>query len=256
LKKAQSVTGPPDQCFAAFLVFLPLCLALPAPFLVLPLIDFAPCLAFLATRMADSCVLGKGPANPGIGGARSRISALNATNGRLPSSTLDAVQTLRILLPRCQSPHWVGRACQTWDAANSGPPGVCPRWSASCRTAPSGRGEPLGEDDRVARHWLGGADVPGDARGQLGQRGRTVKATFQLSLSGGVTRYVWAGGTPGRLGGERGGLPLARTTVRRTCHSAALSPGVSGGCCRAHAEGRNSTLRPTRRILNPAQRTR
>src|ERR1700691_6165031 len=167
-----------------------------------------------------------------------------------------SVQTLRILLPRCQSPHWVGRACQTWDAANSGPPGVCPRWSASCRTAPSGRGEPLGEDDRVARHWLGGADVPGDARGQLGQRGRTVKATFQLSLSGGVTRYVWAGGTPGRLGGERGGLPLARTTVRRTCHSAALSPGVSGGCCRAHAEGRNSTLRPTRRILNPAQRTR
>src|ERR1700728_1228075 len=59
--------------------------------------------------MAYSCVLGKGPANPGIGGARSRTSVLNATNRWLPSSTLDALQTLRILLPRCPSPHrWAG----------------------------------------------------------------------------------------------------------------------------------------------------
>jgi hypothetical protein len=33
---------------------LPLCLTLPVPFLVLPFIDFAPCLAFLATPMTDS----------------------------------------------------------------------------------------------------------------------------------------------------------------------------------------------------------
>src|ERR1700683_4068919 len=49
--------GLPYHCFAALLAFLPLCLALPASFLVLPLIDFAPCLALLATPMADSSVL-------------------------------------------------------------------------------------------------------------------------------------------------------------------------------------------------------
>src|SRR5436190_434253 len=46
--------GSPDQCFAAFLAFLPLCLTLPAPFLALPFTDLAPCLAFLATPMTNS----------------------------------------------------------------------------------------------------------------------------------------------------------------------------------------------------------
>ncbi len=42
------------QCFAAFLTFLPLCLTLPAPFLVLLLVAFASCFAFLATPTTDS----------------------------------------------------------------------------------------------------------------------------------------------------------------------------------------------------------
>src|ERR1700683_1369189 len=54
-----ALAGLPDQCFAAFFAFLPLCLTLPASFLVLPFIDFAPCLAFLATPTADSSVLDK-----------------------------------------------------------------------------------------------------------------------------------------------------------------------------------------------------
>src|ERR1035438_2322981 len=42
------------QCFAAFLTFLPLCLTLPASFLVFLLAAFASCFAFLATPMTDS----------------------------------------------------------------------------------------------------------------------------------------------------------------------------------------------------------
>src|ERR1700750_714445 len=42
------------QCFAAFLTFLPLCLTLPASFLVLPLAAFASRFAFLATPMTGS----------------------------------------------------------------------------------------------------------------------------------------------------------------------------------------------------------
>jgi len=133
----------------------------------------------------------------------------------------------------------------------------CPVSTGKCVVSPRGRNREAGEGSRVC---AGGASC---AREACADRARRVNSDIgelgvptPISLSGGVTRYVWAGGTPDRLGGERGGLPLARTAMRRTCHSAALCPGVSGGCCRAHAEGRNYTLRPTRRILNPAQRTR
>ena len=137
------MTGPPDQCFAAFLAFLPLCLALPAPFLVLPLIDFAPCLAFLATPMADSCVLGKGPANPGIGGARSWISALTRPTGG------------------CHLPRWM--LCK--------PCGYCCQ-GANHRIGWAGLSD-LGRSD-LANHVGGQAaeqlrgDVPGTAAGQAG----------------------------------------------------------------------------------------
>src|ERR1700730_3176301 len=48
----------PGQCFAAFLAFFPLCLTLPASFLVLPLTALASRLAFLPRPMTGSfCVL-------------------------------------------------------------------------------------------------------------------------------------------------------------------------------------------------------
>src|ERR1700729_384086 len=62
----QIMTGSPalpGQCFAAVLGFFPLCFTLPAPFLVLPFIDLAPCLAFLAAPMADSSFLANDRAN-------------------------------------------------------------------------------------------------------------------------------------------------------------------------------------------------
>src|SRR5690348_9234114 len=88
LRRAVSA-GSPDQCFAAFLAFLPLCLTLPAPFLALPFIDFAPRLASLATPITDSSC--------------PRATALNATIRWLPSSMPDAAQTLRVLPPPKQS---------------------------------------------------------------------------------------------------------------------------------------------------------